>query len=694
MSYSKDDSRLLSYVLGELDADEAKALEAAIVANPELRAEVDELRELGALLREGLEKKTPAMLTDAQREAITKEAEKKTLSNKVPRKRSLGNVGIFAAVAAMAAGAALFVSYPLEQRRSHENASERAVTDQQLRELKAQEEGARQKQEALLAELGSAKDDATRARVQAQLENDLSNPKKAKGGGGKLGNFAAEPALPEANTESFAAVEENPFVTVSTDPRSTFSIDVDTASYALVRRFLEAGQKPPKGAVRIEELINYFPYDDPRPQGDMPFAVSTEIASAPWAPGHRLVRIALKGKAIDRASRPGTNLVFLVDVSGSMDAQNKLPLLKRAFSMLINELDARDKISIVVYAGASGLVLPPTSGADKQTLLAALDKLSAGGSTNGGQGIELAYAQAQRSFVEGGENRVILATDGDFNVGTTDRGSLVDLIKNKAKTGVYLSVLGFGMGNYKDDSLELLAKHGNGNYAYIDTIKEAQKVLVEQMTGTLVTIAKDVKIQVEWNPLFARSFRLIGYENRMLAHRDFNDDTKDAGDIGAGHSVTALYEVIPAGSTEKEPSTDPLKYQKPNELSIAAQSRELVTIKLRFKRPENTESEKIEVVGVDSGKSFQDARTEFRFSAAVAELGLVLRDSPHKGSANVAEVVALAETSLGEDPGGHRRDFVALAKRATNLREATEETLPAPHRHAKCDPADPLCSDL
>jgi Ca-activated chloride channel homolog len=404
----------------------------------------------------------------------------------------------------------------------------------------------------------------------------------------------------------------------------------------------------------------------------------------------------LKGRAIEKEHRPPTNLVFLIDVSGSMNEPNKLPLLKRSLGMLVSQLDERDRVSMVVYAGASGLVLPPTSGSDKRAILDGLEKLSAGGSTNGGQGIELAYAQAEKTFVKGGQNRVVLATDGDFNVGVTDRSSLVGLVKQKAQNGVFLSVLGFGMGNYKDDTLESLAQHGNGNYAYIDSAGEARKVLVEQMTGTLVTIAKDVKIQVEWNPQRVQSFRLIGYENRVLAHRDFNDDKKDAGDIGAGHSVTALYEVVPVGANTPGAGTDPLKYQKPGATTDAARSGEMVTVKLRYKPPTGDESQKLEVPVTDTGKTFPQASTELRFAASVAAFGMILRNSPHKGSATMRDVVAIAEESLGEDPGGHRRAFVELARKAGDLPKEPQMDKANPYGGArqKCDPHDPLCTDL
>lgn len=366
------------------------------------------------------------------------------------------------------------------------------------------------------------------------------------------------------NTEQYDRIYENPFLKVDKNPLSTFSIDVDTASYANIRRYLNNNSRPPKDSVRIEEMINYFSYDYPAPKGDDPFSVNVEIGSCPWKGKHRLVRIGLKGKEIPANQRPSSNIVFLLDVSGSMMYGNKLPLLKKGLKLMVQNLHENDRVAIVVYAGASGLVLPSTSCEKKNTILEALDKLRAGGSTNGGAGIQLAYKVAIENFIPGGTNRVILATDGDFNVGTTGRGDLIRLIQEKAKSKVFLTILGFGMGNYKDATLEQIANKGNGNYAYIDSLKEARKVLVQQIGGTLVTIAKDVKIQIEFNPTKVNAYRLIGYENRLLRNEDFNDDTKDAGEIGAGHTVTALYEIVPAGVNIQTPSVDPLKYQKKN----------------------------------------------------------------------------------------------------------------------------------
>jgi Ca-activated chloride channel family protein len=448
---------------------------------------------------------------------------------------------------------------------------------------------------------------------------------------------------PSVNRDKFDQFEDNPFIRVEKDPRSTFSIDVDTASYSLLRRHLTEGRLPPKGAVRIEEMINYFSYSYPEPEAGRPFAVQTEVASAPWASQHRLLRIGIKGKHVAPAQVPGTNLTFLIDTSGSMLSEDKLPLLKRAFAMLVDQLDDRDRVSIVVYAGSSGLVLPPTPGNDRRTILGALERLEAGGSTNGGDGIRLAYQTAAQHFIKGGINRVLLATDGDFNVGITNQSELIDLIEQKAKTGVFLSVLGFGGGNYNDSMLEKLADKGNGNYAYIDGFAEARKVLVEQATGTLITIAKDVKIQIEFNPRFAESFRLIGYENRVLAHQDFDDDKKDAGEIGADHTVTALYEIVPVKSADRG---------------------ELGTIKLRYKLPDGDKSELIEAVIRDGGIGFNQSSGDFRFAAAVAELGLLLRESPHKGEASYQQVISLASDQASDE---RRRELITLTKTASQL---------------------------
>jgi len=469
------------------------------------------------------------------------------------------------------------------------------------------------------------------------------------------------------NTEAYDRIYENAFLAAAENPLSTFSIDVDTASYSVVRRFLNQGQLPPKDAVRIEELVNYFTYDYPPPQGDVPFAAHVEVAPCPWNPQHRLARIALKGREIDRGQRPAANLVFLLDVSGSMNAPNKLPLLKSAMRMLVQQLEAPDRVAIVVYAGASGLVLPSVPCSDKGRILEALDSLSAGGSTNAGSGIQLAYATVREHFLPKGVNRVILCTDGDFNVGITNQGDLVRLIEEQAKGGACLSVLGFGMGNYKDSNLEKLADKGNGNYGYIDTIQEARKLLVEQLSGTLVTIAKDVKIQVEFNPLRVGAYRLVGYENRTLRAEDFRDEKKDAGDIGAGHTVTALYELAPPGKEGNLPKVDPLKYQKPLAPSEAVRSEEIFTLKLAFKRPDHEQSEYLTFGIADPAKQLRQAGPDFQFAAAVACFGMLLRESEHKGQSTFDLCLELAQAGKGQDASGYRSEFIQLVSLAKTL---------------------------
>ena len=474
-------------------------------------------------------------------------------------------------------------------------------------------------------------------------------------------------------SEAYDSVTDNPFLAPRENPLSTFSIDVDTASYSNIRRFLTQNHVlPPKGAVRIEEMINYFRYDYPQPKDDVPFSVTTEVAGCPWNSGHRLVRIGLKGREIAPQKRPPSNLVFLLDVSGSMSDLNKLPLVKEAMKLLTEQLSENDRVAIVVYAGASGEVLPSTTGDKQQVIREAIDRLQSGGSTNGGEGIQLAYDMAAGNFIKGGTNRVILATDGDFNVGITNRDDLMKLIVDKAKSGVFLTTLGFGMGNLKDSTLEQLADKGNGNYAYIDDLREAKKVFVEQMNGTLITIAKDVKIQIEFNPAEVASYRLIGYENRILAHQDFNDDKKDAGEIGAGHTVTALYEVAPAGgkATEERAAVDPLKYQKAPQADAAGKG-EMLTLKLRYKQPDGDVSKLIETPLVDAGQPYGKATADFKFAASVALFGMLLRDSPHKGTGTIDAALELAREGLPKDEevGGYRKEFIELVEHAKTLRQ-------------------------
>jgi Ca-activated chloride channel family protein len=469
------------------------------------------------------------------------------------------------------------------------------------------------------------------------------------------------------NTEEYSKIEENAFKQVKVDPLSTFSIDVDPASYANMRRFLNSGQLPPKDAVRIEELINYFDYAYAQPDDGRPFALHTEVAECPWNHSHRLARIGLKGKEIALDKLPPANLVFLLDVSGSMQSPDKLPLLKSAFKLLVNQLRPQDRVAIAVYASAEGLVLPSTPGSDKKTILEMLDKLEAGGCTAGAAGIQLAYRTARENFIKHGNNRVILATDGDFNVGVSSTSELIRMIEQKREEGIYLSVLGFGTGNLKDSRMEQLADKGNGNYAYIDNITEARKVLVSQMGGTLFTIAKDVKIQVEFNPAKVKAYKLIGYENRLLNKEDFNDDKKDAGELGSGHTVTALYEIIPAGSQEEVPGVDPLKYQQTKVSPTAFKSAEMMTVKLRYKLPAENESKLISKVIMDRNGEMAEASEDFRFAAAVAEFGLLIRDSEFKGKASYGQVLALARGAKGQDKEGYRAEFIKLAETARLL---------------------------
>jgi len=476
------------------------------------------------------------------------------------------------------------------------------------------------------------------------------------------------------NTEKYAPIEESGFRSPLVAALSTFSIDVDTASYANVRRFLNQEQLPPADALRIEEMINYFPYADAAPtksldEGGAPFAVHMAQTIAPWNKSHHLLRVALKGYEMPWEERPSSNLVFLLDVSGSMNNANKLPLVKEAMDLLVRRLDGRDRVAVVVYAGASGLALPSTTANNYDTIQHAMDKLKAGGSTNGGEGIQLAYKVAREHFIEGGNNRVILCTDGDFNVGQTNSGDLTDIAEAAADEGISLTILGFGMGNYKDDLLEALSNKGKGSYAYVDSSAEARKVFLEDLTGNLFKIAKDVKIQVEFNPAQVNSYRLIGYENRRLKAEDFNNDKKKAGDIGPGHTVVALYEIIPATVDSDVPSVDALRYQQ----SVEAKSApgEVATVKLRYKQPDADVSQLItRTVNSDELVRFDATHEDVRFSAIVAAFGMRLAGSEHLNGLSYDAIESIAASSLGIDPGGHRSEFVGLVRRARELSPA------------------------
>ncbi len=468
------------------------------------------------------------------------------------------------------------------------------------------------------------------------------------------------------NTEAYSPIVENDFRQVNADPVSTFSIDVDTASYSNVRRMVENDQKPPEDAVRIEELINYFNYQYPDPKGEHPFSIVTEISECPWNQKNQLIHIGLQGKKINYRELQASNIVFLIDTSGSMNYQNKLPLLKRSFKLLVKSLDDRDRIAIVVYAGSAGLILPSTSIRERDKIFDSLDMLRAGGSTAGGAGIELAYKIAKENFIPGGNNRVILATDGDFNVGMSATGSLVRMIEKKRKDNIFLTICGFGMGNYKDDRMEAISNAGNGNYYYIDDIMEAKKVFVKELRATLFTIAKDVKIQVEFNPTLVKSYRLVGYENRLLNKADFDDDKKDAAELGAGHTVTALYEIERMGKTGKKRPTD-LKYQHLVLNDNPAYANELMTLKLRYKKPKGSKSILISKVLKNKSVSLKRSSDNYKFSAAVAAFGQVMRDSKYKGSIDLKGIIQLAKRGKGKDEDGYRAEFIKLVERTQLL---------------------------
>ncbi len=508
---------------------------------------------------------------------------------------------------------------------------------------------------------------AEQERMDSKEIKDKISIDDLSGAGDIPNNGNIDETDPDFNTEEYDKITENEFLDAKQNPLSTFSIDVDNASYSNVRRFLMNHQLPDKGAVRIEEMINYFDYDYPEPTGEHPFSFNTEISDCPWNKENKLIHIGLQGKKLNYNDLKPSNLVFLIDVSGSMEDENKLPLLRKSFKLLLDELSQDDKVSIVVYAGAAGIVLPPTSASDKKKIISALDNLQAGGSTAGGEGILLAYKTAKEAFIKDGNNRVILATDGDFNVGTSSTSSLVELIEEKRNDDIYLTILGFGMGNYKDGRMEQISNAGNGNYFYIDNIKEAEKVFVKEMRANLFTIAKDVKIQIEFNPNHVKAYRLIGYENRMLAKEDFDDDKKDAGELGAGHTVTALYEIVPANSNWNVRTADELKYQTTTVTNNAKNSNEIMTIKFRYKPPKSNTSIKIEHPILNTLSKLNETSNNYRFSAAVAGFGMILRDSKFKGSVSFKMITELADHAKGTDENAYRTEFVSLVKTAELL---------------------------
>lgn len=543
----------------------------------------------------------------------------------------------------------------------------------------------------VVLEIGSVSETVTVAAPPPllQTENSALASDKGRGGigggrgrgvgpgsGGGIGGgvFRSARAQAPQQTESYSLIQENRFHSVTKTPLSTFAADVDTASYSNVRRFLKEGNLPPKDAVRIEELINYFRYEGQDPEGEHPVRIDAETALCPWSEENRLVRISVRTKAIDMAELPPVNLTFLVDVSGSMQSPDKLPLLKRSLALLAEQLRPQDRVAITVYAGAAGVVLPPTSGSERAKILGVLERLEAGGSTAGAAGIQLAYATARESFKAKGINRVILATDGDFNVGPSTDSELVRMIEKERESGIFLSVLGFGTGNLQDAKMEQLADKGNGSYAYIDNLLEARRALVEQAGASLATVAKDVKLQVEFNPHRVDFYRLVGYENRLLAAEDFNDDKKDAGEMGAGHVVTALYEVVPKGGRGGA-DVDELRYQQSRPQLGGGKDGELLTVKVRYKQPDGNVSRLMVQTLRDQDRTMEQVSEEFRFAAAVAQFGLLLRDSEFKKDATYQNVVQLAESARGPDADGRRTEFIYLAKTAASL--SNEQALSA-----------------
>ncbi|MCO4753571.1 MAG: von Willebrand factor type A domain-containing protein [Bacteriovoracaceae bacterium] len=674
-----DDPRLTAYALGELPATEAKEFEMELQKDKEAQEEVKTIQKQAGLLKEELKSESEPRLTYEQREKVMPTSKTSwfmkwglggaiaamlvviVFKEPLMRKMISDDEGLAGKVFGKAEGIQEETVAEMEQ----DIAASPAIARAEKKEV----------QRSRVAKKSMAKMKSSRAMApQAAMESVASFGLKGGGAVGSIAPWPGHPPAEPANSESYAEAKVNEFIRVLDNPLSTFSVDVDTASYSNMRRFINNGTLPPKDSVKVEEFINYFNYKYPAPTGKTPFTVNMEVAKSPWNKDYKLVRIGLKGKEIALNSRPNSNLVFLLDVSGSMSNPNKLPLLKESLKMLLRKLDERDRISIVVYAGASGLVLKPTPANKKVDIIQALNRLNAGGSTNGGAGIELAYKTAMEGYIKGGINRVILATDGDFNVGTTGRSALLELIKKKAESKIFLTVLGLGMGNYKDDTLETLAQNGNGNYAYIDNMNEAKKVLNEDLSGTLMTIAKDVKFQVEFNPAKVSGYRLVGYENRMLKARDFNDDKKDAGEVGAGHTVTAFYEIIPAGVKFKGPGIDKLKYQvakaAPKKVlkEEVSGSSELLTVKLRYKEPEGKESTKVEFPLNGANTEFNNASEDFRFAAAVATYAQILKEDSRVGDKKLSDVLSIAKNAKGTDKYSYRQEFIELVELANEIK--------------------------
>jgi Ca-activated chloride channel homolog len=696
MKVNLDDPNLTAFALGELAPDEHARMAQMIADSPEAQSYVAQTQQFARLLRAEYEadrqQPATAILKEPQRFSAAAQIEEQRRSSSRYQWGSLAAaLAIFAVV-----GAVAITTIKREVSRgvadnpkpsgSKENPSAivEAVPEPSVEMEIAQQpvKPAATAAPPALNEFVEEKPSASRDLAAAGKKRKFS-PSAPPAPMPMLRSYAsgaAEPMESEApsryrqdfDTATYDKVEENPFLSAASNPLSTFSIDVDTASYANVRRFINSGSLPPKDAVRIEEMINYFTYDYKEPQGDKPFSIDLDATSCPWEPSHRLLRIGLKGREVANEKRPASNLVFLLDVSGSMTPPERLPLVKQAMRLLVDKLSENDRVAIVIYAGGSGLALKSTPGNEKEKILRALEELQAGGSTNGAEGIELAYKVAADNFIKGGVNRVILATDGDFNIGVTNQGDLIRLIEAKAKSGVFLSVLGVGTDNLKDSTMQKLADKGNGNYAYLDSVEEARKVLVQQINGTLMTIAKDVKVQVEFNPARVASYRLIGYEKRLLRKEDFNNDKVDAGEIGAGHTVTALYEVVPAAAGATDPAAgvppvDPLKYAT-NRTDTTNGSSEMVTVKLRYKKPDGDVSALTERSFTDNSSKFENAAPDLKFAAAVAEFGMLLRDSQYKGKAGFGAVIEWAREGKGRDSAGYRAGFIEMARKAERLK--------------------------
>jgi Ca-activated chloride channel family protein len=717
MKINLDDPNLTAFALGELSGTEQAAMEQAVSSSPEAHEFVAETQQLARLLKSEYAADQP--LLPERSPNIVRMEEQRRLWSSTQWGSLVAALAIFAVIGAFAVSAIRREGGTIAQKssglRKENPAVVEAIPEATVETLDLQPATTPAQQNYLaMKPPAPPRSDPLAFSEEKQKPGDNTKGTTSHGfaagkkpaspkvfrkllnadrlaalgnGSGNSPTTRSEPGETELpsryrqdfDTATYDHVSENPFLQAASNPLSTFSIDVDTASYSNVRRFINSGSLPPKDAVRVEEMINYFSYDYHEPEGDKPFSIDLDSTACPWDASHRLLRIGLKGRDVANENRPASNLVFLLDVSGSMMPAERLPLVKQAMQLLVEKLTEKDRVAIVIYAGGSGLALPSTTGDRKEAIMRALEDLKAGGSTNGAEGIELAYKVAAKNFIKGGVNRVILATDGDFNIGVTNQGDLIRLIEEKAKGGVFLSVLGVGTDNLKDSTMQKLADKGNGNYAYLDTIDEARKVLVQQVNGTLMTIAKDVKIQVEFNPARVASYRLIGYEKRILRKEDFNNDKVDAGEIGAGHTVTALYEIVPAGSGAADPAAsvppvDPLKYQAPNPAAVATThmdpklSQEMVTVKLRYKKPDGDTSELTERSFVDNDSKFENAAPDLKFAAAVAEFGMILRDSQFKGKGTLGALIEWAQEGKGRDTAGYRAGFIELARKTQALK--------------------------